>query len=34
VVYGFLNWNKGEEEILPEDRKWAEEENIIDKELE
>ena len=25
--YGWLNWNRGEEEIKPEDVHWAEEED-------
>jgi len=26
VVYGLLNWNKGDEPVKPEDQKWAKEE--------
>jgi hypothetical protein len=26
VVYGFVNWNKGEEPVKPEDVDWAKEE--------
>ena len=26
VVYGAVNWNKGEEPVQPEDIKWAKEE--------
>jgi hypothetical protein len=26
VVYGFINWNKGEEAMKPEDTAWAKEE--------
>ena len=34
VVYGALNWNKGEEEtVTEEDVKWAEEEDKIGEEL-
>ncbi|MHC5157532.1 MAG: symporter small accessory protein [Planctomycetota bacterium] len=33
VVYGLLNWNKGEEAIQPDDVKWAAEENKVEEEL-
>jgi len=34
VVYGALNWNKGEDEtVTEEDVKWAEEEDKIGEEL-
>ena len=26
VVYGLLNWNKGDEPVKPEDQQWAKEE--------
>lgn len=26
VVYGLINWNKGEEPVQPEDVQWAKEE--------
>jgi hypothetical protein len=26
VAYGFINWNKGDEPVKPEDTKWAKEE--------
>lgn len=26
VVYGFANWNKGDEPVKPEDVRWAKEE--------
>jgi hypothetical protein len=26
VVYGVINWNKGQDEALPEDVKWSREE--------
>lgn len=26
VVYGLINWNKGEEPVKPEDMQWAKEE--------
>jgi len=34
AIYGFLNWNKGQDEVTEEDRKWALEEKIIEQELE
>ncbi len=34
VVYGIVNWNKGDDEVTDEDKNWALEENIINKELE
>lgn len=33
VVYGLFNWNRGREEISPEDRLWLEEEKELEKEL-
>ena len=34
VIYGIINWNKGEEEqIKEEDKKWAEEEDKIGEKL-
>jgi len=34
IVYGFLNWNKGDAKLSKTDREWAEEEKVIEKELE
>ena len=33
IIYGFIFWNKGEEEIKEEDKQWAEEEDKISEEL-
>ena len=33
VVYGLINWNRGEEEIEPDDVKWAVEEQKVEDEL-
>lgn len=34
VVYGFKNWNKGDQPLTETDKKWALEEKTIEKELE
>ena len=33
VVYGVLNWNKGQEQIEPVDRIWAEQEDKVEENL-
>ena len=33
VVYGVINWNKGDETIRPEDKKWVEDEKEVEKDL-
>jgi len=33
VVYGVLNWNKGDEPVLAEDKKWVEDEKAVADEL-
>jgi hypothetical protein len=33
VVYGLINWNRGEENIQPDDVKWAAEEKKVEEEL-
>ena len=33
VVYGLLNWNKGEEALQPDDVKWAAEEQKVEEEF-
>lgn len=33
VVYGIINWNKGDEEMAPEDLEWMEEEKEVEEEL-
>ena len=33
VVYGLINWNKGAEEVNPDDIAWAEEEKKVENEL-
>ena len=33
VVYGALNWNKGDEPVLAEDKKWVEDEKAVEDEL-
>ena len=33
VVYGALNWNKGDEDVGEEDRRWVEEEKKVEEDL-
>jgi hypothetical protein len=33
VVYGIINWNKGGEDVKPEDVEWATEEKKIDEDM-
>ncbi|HZL43095.1 MAG TPA: hypothetical protein VFD66_07420 [Verrucomicrobiae bacterium] len=33
VIYGALNWNKGQEQVEPVDRIWAEQEDKVEKTL-
>ena len=33
VVYGMINWNKGDTKIYPEDIKWAKDEEKVEEEL-
>ena len=33
VIYGLLNWNRGDDSIKPEDIKWAGEEKKVESEL-
>ncbi len=33
VVYGIINWNKGSDEIQPDDIDWAKEEEQIEEQL-
>jgi hypothetical protein len=33
VIYGFINWNKGDEEVQPDDVKWAAEEKKVEEEI-
>lgn len=33
VAYGVANWNKGDEPVSNEDKKWVEEEKQAEKEL-
>jgi hypothetical protein len=33
VIYGFLNWNKGDEPVHAEDKKWVEDEKKVEEEL-
>ncbi len=33
VVYGAINWNKGEEPVEQEDRQWAREEKQVEEKL-
>lgn len=33
VVYGALNWNRGDEPVTSEDRKWARSEEKVEEEL-
>ncbi len=33
VVYGAINWNKGDEYIHPEDKNWVQEEKSVEEQL-
>ena len=33
VIYGMLHWDKGDEEIHPEDIKWVKDEKQVEEEL-
>lgn len=33
IVYGIISWNKGEEPIYAEDKKWVEDEKAVEEEL-
>ncbi len=33
VVYGIINWNKGDEDVKSEDIKWVSEEKKVEDEL-
>jgi len=33
VVYGLVNWNKGDEAVHPEDVKWVKDEEQVKEEL-
>jgi len=33
VAYGILNWNKDDESVHPEDKKWVEDEKLVEEKL-
>lgn len=33
VIYGAINWNRGDEPIHPEDKKWVEDEKVVEEKL-
>ena len=33
LIYGLINWNKGDEEVFPEDKKWVEDEKKVEETL-
>ncbi len=33
VIYGLINWNRGEEAVAEEDIRWAEKEKKVEEEL-
>jgi hypothetical protein len=33
IIYGAVNWNKGDEPIYPEDKKWVADEKKVEKNL-
>ncbi len=33
VVYGLLNWNKGDETVHAEDKKWVESEKTVEEQM-
>lgn len=33
VIYGAVNWNKGDEQVYPEDVKWVKDEQIVKEDL-
>ena len=33
LVYGAINWNRGDDEVKPEDRQWVADEKKVEEEL-
>ena len=33
LIYGLINWNKGDEEVFTEDKKWVEDEKKVEETL-
>ncbi len=33
VVYGVINWNRGDEPVQPEDKEWVKEEKTVEDQL-
>ena len=33
LVYGLLNWNKGDEPVYSEDKKWVEDEKKVEEKI-
>ncbi len=33
IIYGAVNWNRGEETVFPEDVKWVKDEEEVEEEL-
>ncbi len=33
IIYGVINWNKGEEKVYPEDVEWVKDEVKVEEEL-
>ena len=33
IIYGVMNWNKGDEPVSPEDKKWVKDEKEIESAL-
>jgi len=33
VIYGLVTWNRGDEQVRPEDVEWAEQEKKVEEEL-
>ncbi len=33
LIYGWINWNKGDDPVYPEDKKWVEDEKKVEEAL-
>jgi hypothetical protein len=33
VIYGIMNWNKGDEPVYPEDEKWVKDQTSVETDL-
>lgn len=30
IIYGAINWNKGDDQVFPEDKKWLDDEKQVE----